>query len=78
MYISDHDITFSAQTINCVCNSIRSMFRVLGINNFACGKNNVRTGIWAQPINYLSNILHTHTATYFYHNSQSSVVDPFL
>ena len=25
---------FSAHTINCVCHSIRSMFRVLGIYNF--------------------------------------------
>ena len=29
-----HDLTFSAHTINCVCHSIRSMFRVLGIYNF--------------------------------------------
>ena len=27
----NHDLTFSAHTINCVCHSIRSMFRVLGI-----------------------------------------------
>ena len=27
----NHDLTFSALTINCVCHSIRSMFRVLGI-----------------------------------------------
>ena len=26
-----HDLTFSAHTINCVCHSIRSMFRVFGI-----------------------------------------------
>ena len=31
----DHDLTFSAHAINCVCHSIRSMFRVLGIYNFA-------------------------------------------
>ena len=31
---SNHDLTFSAQTINCECHSIRSMFRVLGIYNF--------------------------------------------
>jgi hypothetical protein len=31
----NHDLTFSAHTINCVCHSIRSMFRVLGIYNFA-------------------------------------------
>ena len=30
----NHDLTFSAHTINCVCHSIRSMFRVLGICNF--------------------------------------------
>jgi hypothetical protein len=24
----NHDLTFSAHTINCVCHSIRSMFRV--------------------------------------------------
>ena len=30
----NHDLTFSAHTINCVCHSIRSMFRVLGIYNF--------------------------------------------
>ena len=29
-----HDLTFSAHTINCMCHSIRSMFRVLGIYNF--------------------------------------------
>ena len=31
----NHDLTFFAHTINCVCHSIRSMFRVLGIYNFA-------------------------------------------
>ena len=30
----NHDLTFSAHTINCVCHSIRSMFKVLGIHNF--------------------------------------------
>ena len=30
----NHDLTFSAHTITCVCHSIRSMFRVLGIYNF--------------------------------------------
>ena len=29
----NHGLTFSAHTINCVCHSIRSMFRVLGIYN---------------------------------------------
>ena len=29
---------FTAYTINCVCHSIRSMFRVLGINNFVHDK----------------------------------------
>ena len=33
----NHELTFSAHTINCVCHSIRSMFRVLGIYNFAQG-----------------------------------------
>ena len=33
----NHDLTFSAHTINCVCHSIMSMFRVLGIYNFAGG-----------------------------------------
>ena len=30
-----HDLTFSAHTFKCVCHIIRSMFRVLGIYNFA-------------------------------------------
>ena len=30
----NHDLTFSAHAINFVCQSIRSMFRVLGIYNF--------------------------------------------
>ena len=30
----NHDLTFSAHKINCVCHSIRSMFRVLGMYNF--------------------------------------------
>ena len=30
----NHDLTFSAHTIICVCHSIRSMFKVLGIYNF--------------------------------------------
>ena len=30
----NHDLTFSAHIINCVCHSIRSMFRVLGVYNF--------------------------------------------
>ena len=29
-----HDLTFYAHIINCVCHSIRSMFRVLGVYNF--------------------------------------------
>ena len=29
-----HDLTFSAHTINCVCHSVKSMFRVFGIYNF--------------------------------------------
>ena len=31
----NHNLTFSTHTINCVCHSIRSMFRVLGMYNFA-------------------------------------------
>ena len=31
----NHDLTFSANTINCVCHSMRSMFRVFDIHNFA-------------------------------------------
>ena len=31
----NHELTFSAHKIDCVCHSIRSMFRVLGIYNFA-------------------------------------------
>ena len=30
-------IYFTAHTINCMCPSIRAMFRVLGVYNFACG-----------------------------------------
>ena len=32
-------LTFSAHTINCVCHSIRLMFRVLGIYNFGSSSN---------------------------------------
>ena len=35
----NHDFKFSAHTINCVCHSIRSMFRVLGIYSFASQPN---------------------------------------
>ena len=31
----NHDLTFNCIQINCVCHSIRSMFRVLGIYNFS-------------------------------------------
>ena len=31
----NHDLTYSEHTINCVCHSIKSMFRVLGMYNFA-------------------------------------------
>ena len=34
----NHDSTFSAHTINCVCHNIRLMVRVLGINNFRLGQ----------------------------------------
>ena len=30
----NHDLDSTAHTINCVCHSIKSMFRVLGIYNF--------------------------------------------
>ena len=30
----NHDLRFFAHTINCVCHSIKSMFRVLGMYNF--------------------------------------------
>ena len=33
-----NDLTFSAHTINYVCHSIRSMFRVLGVYNFESAK----------------------------------------
>ena len=33
----NHDLTFYAHTFNCVCHSIRSMFRVLGMYNFVLG-----------------------------------------
>ena len=33
----NHDSTFSAHTINYVCHSMRSMFRVLGVYNFDSG-----------------------------------------
>ena len=32
-----HDLTFYAHTMKCVCHSIRSMFRVLGVYNFDLG-----------------------------------------
>ena len=35
----NHDLTFSAHTINYVCHSIRSMFRVLGVYNFVQSAN---------------------------------------
>ena len=35
----NHDLTFSAQTINCVCHSIMSIFRGLGMYNFAIAAN---------------------------------------
>ena len=31
----NRDLTFSAHTIDCVCHSIKSLFRVLGVYNFA-------------------------------------------
>ena len=38
----NHDLIFSAHTINCVCHSLRSMFRVLGVYNFAFSPNTLR------------------------------------
>ena len=35
----NHDLTCFAHTIKCVCHSMRSMFRVLGIYNFAIALN---------------------------------------
>ena len=34
----NYDLTFYAHTINCVCHSIRSMFRVLGVYNFGASQ----------------------------------------
>ena len=39
----NHDLTFSAHTINCVCHSIRSMFRLLGIYNFGKIQDRIKT-----------------------------------
>ena len=47
----NHDLTFSAHTIKCVCHSIRSMFRVLGIYNFARGADYVHQ-ITASPLRF--------------------------
>ena len=41
----NHDLTFSAHTINCVCHSIRSMFRVLGIYNFGFSFNRAASSL---------------------------------
>ena len=41
----NHDLTFSAHTINCVCHSITSMFRVLGLYNFGNGINSVQKAV---------------------------------
>ena len=38
-HVLNHDLTFSAHTINCVCHNVMSMFRVLGIYNFECNVN---------------------------------------
>ena len=48
-YDSNHDLRFFAHTINCVCHSIRSTFRVLGIYNFAFGLNTLNT----ENVNFL-------------------------
>jgi hypothetical protein len=49
-----HDLTFSAHTINCVCHSIRAIFRVLGIYNFGLDKRKASfkelMGFFVQPL----------------------------
>ena len=50
----NHDLTFSAHTINCVCHSIRSMFRVLGIYNFGGRALQMKSTIESVPFNKMS------------------------
>ena len=45
----NHDLTFSAHTINCKCHSIRSMFRVLGMYNFGQNFNGKRDSNEIEP-----------------------------
>ena len=35
----NHDLYFTAHTFNCVCHRIKSIFRVLGVYNFANSAN---------------------------------------
>ena len=44
-------IYFTAHTIKCVCHSIRTMFRVLGICNFGLA---IKTTCFTQYLNYLN------------------------
>ena len=41
----NHDLTFSAHTINCVCHSVRLMFRVLGIYDFGRWIKRLKVGL---------------------------------
>ena len=42
----NHDLTFYCTHNDCVCHSIRSMFRVLGIYNFGTNTNLLPVGIY--------------------------------
>ena len=63
---SERKNPFSAHTINCVCHSIRSMFRLLGIYNFAlkykknatvlCLKYFERIELLAMPCKYIKSV----------------------
>ena len=49
----NHDLTFSAHTINCVCHNIRSMFRVLDIYNFGERLEKYLNDLTSRTKNYL-------------------------
>ena len=71
----NHDLTFSAHTINCVCHSIRSMFRVLGIHNFDPGP--AQYIVLADIIEYLWQKLLVRTKKYCQHtHTHSSSKNP--
>ena len=59
----NHDLTFYAHTFNCVCHSIRSMFRVLGIYNFASDMKIAK--ILVQNTTGLENSNHVFNLSYF-------------